>query len=403
MVTLVHAVLLGLLLFVVSSTQTGSSLPFRYFTNDQLLWNIQRLSKEHPDISRTYSIGASVRNVSLLVIEISNNPNAVEPLKPHFKYVGNIHGNEVVGRNVLLRLVELLLTSYGKNETLTKLVNDTRIHILCSMNPDGFARGNSRYGRYNYNMVDLNRNFKDPYEKRKTPVQPETRAIMNWLRDYPFVLSANLHGGALVANYPYDNVPANKKRHGWMADYAPSPDDDIFVSLAKLYARTHTRMWRQPQCKYNSFKNGVTNGADWYTISGGMQDYNYRYSNCFELTLELSCLKFPPPSQLQRYWDENRDALVVLMQRVHMGIKGIVMDSGGRGLGGAVVRVLGREKVVYTWWNGAYWRLLEPGQYTIEVSSRGYVTSSRVVNVVKGRVLRVDWFLQPLTASTVSS
>ena len=78
----------------------------------------------------------------------------------------------------------------------------------------------------------------------------------------------------------------------------------------------------QPQCSDSSFPNGITNGAQWYTISGGMQDYNYRYTNCFEVTLEISCQKFPPENQLKLFWVQNKEPLIVFMQKVHMGIKG---------------------------------------------------------------------------------
>lgn len=62
-------------------------------------------------------------------------------------------------------------------------------------------------------------------------IQPETLAVINWLHEYPFVLSANLHGGALVANYPYDDNPAMLT-----GQENPSPDNDVFVMLAKTYS-----------------------------------------------------------------------------------------------------------------------------------------------------------------------
>lgn len=53
--------------------------------------------------------------------------------------------------------------------------------------------------------MDLNRNFPDlVHDDARKPVQIETQAVMDWLDDYNFVLSANLHGGAVVANFPFD-------------------------------------------------------------------------------------------------------------------------------------------------------------------------------------------------------
>lgn len=53
---------------------------------------------------------------------------------------------------------------------------------------------------------------------------------MNWILSEPFVLSANLHNGALVANYPYDDTPNEQQAENI------SPDDDVFKYLAHTYA-----------------------------------------------------------------------------------------------------------------------------------------------------------------------
>lgn len=64
-------------------------------------------------------------------------------------------------------------------------------------------------------------------------MEPETKAIIEWIKSIPFVLSGNLHGGALVANYPYDSSLSNSYSNP-QASY--TPDNDVFVLLAKIYS-----------------------------------------------------------------------------------------------------------------------------------------------------------------------
>lgn len=48
-----------------------------------------------------------------------------------------------------------------------------------------------------------------------------------------------------------------------------SPDNDIFVYLAKLYAENHKTMTlTEFQCSGDGFPDGITNGAFWYNVRG---------------------------------------------------------------------------------------------------------------------------------------
>lgn len=54
---------------------------------------------------------------------------------------------------------------------------------------------------------------------------------------------------------------------------------------------------------------------------GGMQDWNYLNTNCFEITIELGCTKYPLAKDLPSYWAANKFALLEYIGQVHIKIK----------------------------------------------------------------------------------
>ncbi|KAK3607554.1 hypothetical protein CHS0354_011089 [Potamilus streckersoni] len=372
--------------------------------DDQALEDfLQEYSQRFPDITRLYSIGESVKGRKLWVIEISDNPGMHEPGEPEFKYIGNMHGNEVVGREMLLLLIQLLCENYQSNQFIGLLVNYTRIHIMPTMNPDGYSMSlegdiTGVEGRTNAHYIDLNRNFPDQFETTSINQQqePETLAIMNWSKSYPFVLSANLHGGSLVANYPFDDVLNDEHAVGTTV-YSKSPDDQVFLKLAEAYSLAHSTMHKGHPCPNISgeyFQDGITNGAHWYIVSGGMQDWNYVYTNCFEITVELGCTKFPKAEELPNFWQTNKYPLLVYMGQVHKGVSGFVKDSSTGGpISGASIIVEGINHTIYTAMDGDFWRLLAPGVYNIKASHPGYDTQVMAVRVTTGAAVQVNFSL----------
>jgi len=221
----------------------------------------------------------------------------------------------------------------------------------------------------------------------------------------PFVLSANLHNGDLVANYPYDDSEYHRQM------YSPSPDDPLFQKLAAAYSYPHLKMKSQKkECSSDVFPEGITNGAAWYPVCGGMQDFNYLASNCFELTFELGCKKFPPGKQLTELWDDNKNALVNFMFQTHIGVKGLIQGEDGQPIFNATIKVY--ESINGKWQyidhdvtsnvDGDYFRLLKDGSYAIQVTKPGYEKQTKYVDVHNKEqqvdAQRVDFTLKPASS-----
>ncbi|XP_074280319.1 carboxypeptidase SOL1 isoform X2 [Silene latifolia] len=316
-------------------------------------------------------------------MEISDNPGREEP-EPAFKFIGNVHGDEPVGRELLILLANWLCDNYVKDPLAKFIVENVHLHILPSMNPDGFAlrkRGNAK-------NVDLNRDFPDQFFSNNNVEdgrQPETKAIMRWLRRIQFTASASLHGGALVANYPWDGTQSKRR------DYYACPDDETFRYLAGVYSHSHYNMSLSKE-----FPEGITNGAAWYPIYGGMQDWNYIHAGCLELTLEISDNKWPNASELPTIWEYNRMSMLNLVATVAKnGVHGRIFSSDNGKPLPASIMVEGINQTMKARVGLAdYHRLLAPKmKYEVKASMPGYKSKSTAVMLEN--VTTLDFILDP--------
>lgn len=365
-----------------------------YHSHSALVDSLDRLVRDHTSFLIKYDIGTSTEGRSIPALRFATNQSR-PLLRPMVKYVANMHGDEAVGRELMIALSEYLAKSYGKNERITSLLDTTEIHIVPTMNPDGFEKKTlfSQSVRVNANNKDLNREFptwedlgKDRSELTNGR-EKEVTAMVNWILDNPFVLSINFHDGAVVANYPWDDKdtkPWTKSqlfRESEGGNY--TPDHEEFVSLATLYSAQHNNMFRGTSSCVDSsqFKNGITNGVDWYVVSGGMQDFNYLFTNCMEITVELSCQKKPREEELQGEWENNKESLISFLERAKSSVKGIITDENGNPVKDAIIQVSDRSKDVTTTDRGEYWRILVPGKYRMK-AIKGNTQSDEVeVNI----------------------
>ncbi|KAM6897731.1 inactive carboxypeptidase-like protein X2 [Xenentodon cancila] len=396
---------------------TTDDLDFRHHSYKEMRQLMKVVNEKCPNITRIYNIGKSQSGLKLYAIEISDNPGDHEVGEPEFRYTAGSHGNEVLGRELLLLLMQFMCLEYlSGNQRIRHLVEETRIHLLPSVNPDGYEKAFEvgselsgwSLGRWSNDGIDIHHNFPDLntilweaevkkwiprkmfnhhvpipqwYQSKNASVALETRSLIAWMEKIPFVLGGNLQGGELVVTFPYDRT----RSMGVTRDQTPTPDDHVFRWLAFSYASTHRLMTDASRrvCHTEDFakEDGTINGASWHTAAGSMNDFSYLHTNCFELSMYVGCDKFPHENELPEEWENNRESLLVFMEQVHRGIKGVVRDLQGRGIANAVISVEGINHDVRTATDGDYWRLLNPGEYRVTARAEGYNLMSKKCEV----------------------
>ncbi len=338
-----------------------------YPTHAQYMALMQNFAEQHPQICRLDTFGYSALGKPLLVVKISDNV-VTDEAEPEFFYSAQMHGDEILTYMVLLRLIDYMLHNYQSDARIKKLIDNTEVWINPLFNPDGTYRGQDTTvagaTRYNANGVDLNRNFPDPNGNNHpdgNEYQPETLALMNFASNRHFVMSANLHTGSELLNYPWDTWAMRSADDRWWKNVCRR-----YVDTVRVYAPTNYMRARN---------DGITNGYDWYPIHGGRQDYMNYFQHCREVTMELCYTKALADSALSDYWEYNKKALISFMEETHKGLCGVVRDKAGNSVQ-AKISIPGYDhdhsEVYSDSLYGIFYKLLPTGNYSIEAEARGF-------------------------------
>lgn len=122
---------------------------------------IKAVADAYPDITKLLEIGRSTMGRPIYVLVISNMKTGttidaqvelrnmrkegiknVTPMKPYqgkpgFWLCGSTHGNEYTGTEVCLYSIDKLVSGYGIDDEITRLVDDQTFYVCPVVNPDG--------------------------------------------------------------------------------------------------------------------------------------------------------------------------------------------------------------------------------------------------------------------------
>lgn len=104
-----------------------------YHTYDEMTTSLSRLVGNHRNIASMESLGKTLEKRDIWVVKIGGKD---ADQRPALLVVGGAEANYIIGSELTLRFTEYLLTSYGKVDSITQLVNSTTFYILPRVNPD---------------------------------------------------------------------------------------------------------------------------------------------------------------------------------------------------------------------------------------------------------------------------
>jgi murein tripeptide amidase MpaA len=109
----------------------------KYYRYDELTSLLKQYAKEYPNLLKLESIGQSHEGRTVWLVTATNFKTGSDADKPALWVDGNIHAPEVAASSAALYHLHTLVTKYGKDKQVTRVLDTRAFYIVPRVNPDG--------------------------------------------------------------------------------------------------------------------------------------------------------------------------------------------------------------------------------------------------------------------------
>jgi hypothetical protein len=109
----------------------------QYYTYAELTACLKQYAEVYPQFVQLESVGKSHEGRDVWAVTLTNGATGKHEDKPGMYVDANIHAGEVTGSMASLYLLDYLVTNYGQNPQVTRLLDSRTFYILPRINPDG--------------------------------------------------------------------------------------------------------------------------------------------------------------------------------------------------------------------------------------------------------------------------
>ncbi len=135
-----------------------------YYLYEEIKSNLEYFASSYPDIVKLEVNAVTLENRNQYVVTLTNKATGADLDKPGWYLDGNIHAGEVTASMAAMHTIDYLVTNYGSDATVTKLLDTMTIYVIPRVTPDGAEA-------YLTTPVNL-RSINQPYNPKEGGVAP---------------------------------------------------------------------------------------------------------------------------------------------------------------------------------------------------------------------------------------